>query len=190
MSNLICLDVETTGVDFKENSIVSLGAIDFNSDKSFYGECCIYDDTKITQIALEINGFTEAEIRDKTKIPAHELYYNFQEWAQSIIPEDGTKIVLVGHNIGHFDILFLEELSKMIEHHRFPFSYRTVDSHTLGVALFGESLSLDGVGEKFGLLKEPKPHNALTGAKYCKEVVKMAFERIAQNISSKSCTCN
>ena len=175
---LIVLDIETTGISPIKNCMVSLGAVDFDSEREFYQECHIYDDSEVTPIALEINGFNESQIRDQIKSPAHEAYFDFQEWAAKLNSDQNQKIILAGHNIGHFDILFLEELAKYFHNHKFPFSYRTIDTHTLGYAVFGESLTLDGIGAKFGIEKEPKPHNALTGAKYCKKVLSLLVDKV------------
>jgi len=173
---MIIVDVETTGVSAEKNCIVSIGAVDYDSDREFYQECIIYPESEVTPIALEINGFTEDDIRNSQKPEAKEAYGMFEEWSLSLYPENKDKPVLAGHNVGHFDILFLEkENSRILSERKFPFSYRTVDSHTLGVLRFGKSLTLDGLLEACGLSPEPKPHNALTGAKSCKEALKSIF---------------
>lgn len=167
---MIVVDVETTGIDPKKSCIVSIGAVDYNSDAEFYQECHIYEDSEVHEKALEINGFSLEQLKDYRKNPPHETYYDFVQWALSISPVN-EKILLAGHNIGHFDILFLENLSTFFPD-KFPFSYRTIDSHTLGYYKFNESLSLDNLLLKLGLPEEPRPHNALTGAQVCKSAIK------------------
>ena len=45
---MIVVDVETTGVDARKNSIVSIGAVDFENQKNqFYGECKIWEGAEI-----------------------------------------------------------------------------------------------------------------------------------------------
>jgi len=59
---MIMVDVETTGVDAKKNSIISIGAVDFsNPQNQFYKECRIWEGAEITQQALYINGFTKED---------------------------------------------------------------------------------------------------------------------------------
>jgi DNA polymerase III epsilon subunit-like protein len=174
---MICIDLETTGISPIKNCMVSLGAVDYESDDSFYGECQIYLDSEIEPIALEINGFTEEQIRDCSKRMPFQLYADFVKWAE------GKENVLAGHNVGHFDILFLEQIHQAyFSQHKFPFSHRTIDIHSVGYALFYESLKLDQLGEKLGLGSEPKPHNALIGARFGKAVLKELIEQIQERL--------
>ncbi len=67
---MIVVDVEASGVDYEKNSIVSVGAFDFdNPDNRFYKECRIWDGSHINKESLEVNGFSEEEIKDKNKVP-------------------------------------------------------------------------------------------------------------------------
>lgn len=165
---MIVIDAETTGIHPVRNCIVSLGAVNYDTDDTFYGECRIYDDTEVHPIALQVNGFTEEQIRDTSKPAAHELYWQFLEWAKPF----GERNLLAGHNVGHFDILFLEQLHTYLpDDVKFPFQYRTVDTHSIAFAKFKQSLKLDEIAVKIGIGEEPKPHNALTGAIFGKKVL-------------------
>jgi DNA polymerase III alpha subunit (gram-positive type) len=159
---MIILDKETSGISPYINGALSLGAVDFQTGETFYGECRLTEGRVANQKALEINGFTPEQISDPAKQSDVQLYMSFVDWATS--KDRGN--VLGGHNIGHFDILFLEEIHTRspIKDQKFPFSYRTVDLHTLGYQKFGISLSHEQVCVKLGLPPEPKPHNALEGA--------------------------
>ena len=56
---MIVVDVESSGVDAQKDSLVSVGAIDFdNPENRFYEECRIWDGAHVEKEALEINGFT------------------------------------------------------------------------------------------------------------------------------------
>ena len=60
---MIVVDVETTGLYPNKNSIVSIGAVDFlNPVNTFYQECRIWRGAKISDQALEVNGFTKKQI--------------------------------------------------------------------------------------------------------------------------------
>lgn len=159
---MIITDIETSGVSATKNGMLSLGAVDYFSGETFYGECRLTEGREITPIALEINGFTEEQVRDPQKQSDMDLLLRFSMWAK---PRN-TKI-LAGHNIGHFDILFLEEVFERVAptfKGKFPFSYKTVDLHSLAYARFGESLTHEQICVRLGLASEPKPHNALQGA--------------------------
>ena len=80
---MIVVDVETTGVDSKKNSIVSIGAIDFsNPQNQFYQECRVWEGAEIAQQALYINGFTKEQITDKNKPTLKEAIESFIKWCE------------------------------------------------------------------------------------------------------------
>jgi DNA polymerase-3 subunit epsilon len=158
---MIVLDIETTGVSFYYNGMLSLGAVDMDNGDEFYKECRVTEGREITDIALEINGFSKAAISDPMKKSDVEVYEDFVEWSKS------RSNILGGHNIGHFDILFLEEIHTRSKYAKtkFPFSFRTVDLHSVAYAALGKSLTHSQICEALGLESEPKPHHALYGAR-------------------------
>src|SRR3989344_8742109 len=100
---MIIVDLETSGADFKESSILSIGAVDFNNpDNTFYGECKIRENAKIDPKAMEVNGFTLEQINNNPK-SCEQLLKEFLNWALNI--DDMT---LAGHNV-QFDFNFLVE---------------------------------------------------------------------------------
>ena len=100
---MIVVDVETTGVDPKENSLLSIGAVDFeNPDNYFYGECKLRERAVINPKALDVNGFTIEKINSSEKT-CKELLEAFLLWANKI--QDKT---LAGHNV-QFDYNFIFE---------------------------------------------------------------------------------
>lgn len=167
---MIILDIETTGLDPASHSMVSLGAVDYDTGDEFYEECCVYHNSIIDPLALKVNGMTETQCRDcSTKAPPYGPYMKFMVWAK------GREQLLAGQQVGSFDIPFLEHI-----HRRegivptWQFGYRSVDLHSVAFAKLGKSLSLDGILQAVGLAPEPKPHNALTGARLERE----AFKRL------------
>jgi DNA polymerase III epsilon subunit-like protein len=105
---MILIDIETTGVNFWENGIVSIGALCFENPKNqFYGECRIDEDDIITEDALKINGFTREEITNKGKQTQEELVKSFFKWLE----KQDTRI-LAGHNVGFFDLNFIKTKAK------------------------------------------------------------------------------
>ena len=190
---MIVIDVETTGIYPNEHSIVSIGAVDFaNPENQFYAECKIWEGAKIYTrptglggeklrylSALAVNGFTEEQIKDQSKKHPGEILGMFLEWAKSC-----NSKVIAGHN-SWFDRDFLMDTAKRYNI-VWPFGGRIIDLHTLTFATLlknqdsphdekGRSKIIsDYVFKYVGMPEEPKPHNALTGAKFEAE----AFSRL------------
>jgi len=177
---MIVIDVETSGIDPKKNSIVSIGAIDFpNPKNSFYAECRIWNGSEINSEALKINGFSIMNITSPEKPSLEEIIRNLLMWTENI--KDRT---IAGIN-PFFDRDFLRESCKRCNI-KYPFGDRIVDLHSLCYADYlrrgKEPLIMNGrtaidskrLFEYVGLPEEPRPHNAKTGA----EMEAEAFSRI------------
>lgn len=180
---MIILDIETTGLDLKRHCMLSLGAVDYDSGEEFYGECHAPDGTEFDPIAMEINGFKPENVTRLTgpETAPHFLYWQFAQWASKQKPP-GT-ILLAGHNIGHFDVLFLEHYHVRFEPEPWLFGYRTLDLHSVAYAVLGRSMSHAGICEALGLPTEPKPHHALHGARSEAACFKRLFEMQAERLS-------
>lgn len=167
---MIVVDVETTGVDDRIHSIVSIGAVDFaDQERRFYGECRMWEGAQVEAEALRVNGFTMEQVIDPTKQTLEQLVGAFFAWAK--ISSDRT---LMGHNT-FFDHGFLKVSA---ERYRMPweFGHRIIDLHSVawahmvshGVEIpvkYGlSSLRNDFLLQYVGLPAEPKPHNGLVGA--------------------------
>src|SRR3989344_142634 len=176
---IIVIDVEASGTDYEQHSIVSIGALDFDNPASrFYDECRIWDGAHIMDEALEINGFSKEEITDKNKKSEGDLIRIFLQWAFTV--SDRT---LAGQNVS-FDRDFIKAGCKRAGEN-YPFAYRTIDTHTLAymhIIMNGQkppfdsekghsALNLDAVLNYSGIPDEPEPHNALTGALSHVEVI-------------------
>ena len=182
---MIVVDVETTSLDTQNGSIVSIGALDLNEPtEQFYDECRIWEGAKVEDEALAINGFSREEIADLAKKTEGELIASFVAWA--CMRENMT---LAAQNVS-FDFAYIQEACKRARVD-FPFAKRTVDVHSLvwmhmtqkgreaPVRNHHSVISLDFALEYCGLPKEPRPHNALTGAYAHAEVI----ARVAYNKS-------
>lgn len=173
---MIALDCEMSGLDPLVHSILSIGAVDLEAPtRTFYGECYLPEQKTFQVEALAVNGFTEAQIFDKSKNSLKILMTKFHEWLQGC-----SEKTLVGQNVS-LDRAFLNT-AFMESGIPFQFHYRIVDIHSVAVGMFlrdGRDLniedgrikmSLDRIAEAVGLPEEPRPHNALTGATYNAEV--------------------
>lgn len=194
--NMIILDIETGGLDPQKNALLSIGAVDYNTGDEFYIEA--YHSTifahRIDDAALAVNGFTREQIAqwdDKTRPIVEVAYVRFLKWCE------GRDLLIGGQQVGAFDLRFLKEIHTSIEsiNHAFdakgdgcmdgdihreaahikkwPFGHRSADLHSVAYAKLGKSLSLDGILQAVGLAPEPKPHNALTGARLERDAFKL-----------------
>jgi len=182
---MIVVDVETSSLDTKRGSILSIGAVDLDDPTAqFYDECRIWVGAKVEEEALAVNGFTREEIMEASKKSEQECISAFVAWALTR-PER----TLAAQNVS-FDFSYIEEACKRA-HIEFPFAKRTIDVHSVvwtHIAQQGRevplknhhsAISLDYALSYCGLPPEPRPHNALTGACAHAEVL----SRIAYNKS-------
>jgi len=186
---MIVVDVETTGVNPTEDSIVSIGAIDFNLPQyQFYEECRIWEGAKISPEALAVNGFTPEAVTNPSKKSLEEILHLFVAWRTHF--HDRTQ---AGENPA-FDRDFLKA-SFQRYHMDCSLGHRTIDLHTVAYTTMlrktrviplkdgRTNLNTDRIFHYVGLPPEPKPHHALTGA----EMEAEAFSRFiyCKNLLSK-----
>lgn len=177
---MIAVDIEASGIGPETHSIVSLGAIDMTDpSRQLYAECRVWEGAHINDEALAVNGFTKEQITDPSKQSEAELVHAFAAWAEPVL--DRT---LAGQNVS-FDRDLLEAAARRAGHTEWPFAHRTIDSHSLcwmHMVKRGllppvdpekrrSALNLDAILIYCGIPEEPKPHNALTGAKCHAEVI-------------------
>lgn len=183
---MLVVDVETSGLSPQRNSILSIGALDLqNPTRRFYGECRLWDGAEISDEALAVNGFTEADTTDPDKKTEAELVTEFLEWSQHLA--DRT---IAGQNPS-FDRDFLQAAGGRAGL-SWDLAHRTIDTHTLAYmhmikrgmpAPIDEQhrrsrLDLDAILNYCGIPDEPAPHNALTGAFCHAEVIsRLLFDK-------------
>ncbi len=174
---MIILDVEASGVDKNKNSILSIGAFDFDNPKNqFYGECRVWDGAHINKDALLINGFNKEQALDPNKQSDAELVKSFIKWAETV-----QEHTFAGQNPS-FDRDFIHMTANRA-HLPWPFAFRTIDQHSLcfmhmikrgiipPVANHRTDLNSDKIMKYVGIPAEPHPHNALNGAKIAGEAI-------------------
>ena len=183
---MIVVDVETTGIDPKKHSLVSIGAVDFcNPANQFYEECRIWDGAEIMQPhgeygnPLDINGFTEQQIKDPNKKSLKQVIQEFLEWAETC-----KNKTIAGHN-PWMDLCFIQDSAERYGLVN-SFGKRTIDLHTVCYVHYLKrgiepplnkkrtSINADHVFVYTGICPEPKPHIAINGAKWEAE----AFSRL------------
>jgi len=164
---MIVVDVETTGLNPKKHQIVSIGAVDYDTGETFYGECRVYKNDEIDPRALAVNGFTEEYLRNYKRPSPKRLYETFYTWTV------GRSMMLAGCVVG-FDISFLKSVHERTQGSKdFPFYYRSIDLHSIAYQRFGKSYALKTICENLGVEPEPEIHNALNGAMKAYECLKI-----------------
>lgn len=160
---MISVDLETTGLQPGKHDIASIGAVHVESGEEFYRECKIYNNTHISEKALEVNGFTEKQLREGKGISIGSAVLEFVRWVGSLGTE-GEKEIAMGWNYGSFDNQFLEVHmgSKIREG---LIGHRYIDLHSMLFTLTGESMKSYEACDYLGVEQEPEIHNALEGAK-------------------------
>ena len=175
---MIVVDIECTGLDWDKHSMVSIGAVDFDDSKrQFYRECKIWEGAELSPRAMEVNGFTEDQVRDSNKPTPGEVLEEFIAWAKK-----GNDLILAGQNLANYDVQFLIATAKRYDI-TYPFDHHTVDAHAVCFAdMLKKGLTppvqrkmskvqLNYIAEYVGMPPEPDPHNALNGAKFAAEAL-------------------
>lgn len=169
--NYYAIDVETSGLDPKESSLLSIGAVDIETGDEFYEECQAWDGAYISKTALKINGFDEEDIYDETKATEALLLTEFFDWLRD-------KPMMIAHNAA-FDRDFIAAAADRAGIKN-PFQFRTIDIHSIVQVEMLKcrydaptNLSLNKCLEYFHLPAEPNPHNALTGAQCNAQIFKL-----------------
>jgi len=177
---MLVVDCEMTGLDANAHSIVSVGAVDLdNPSRQLYEECRMWDGAKVEDEALAVNGFTREQITDPSKQSEGELVHKFIAFAEPM-----ADTTIAGQNV-FVDTYALQAAARRAGHTAWPFAHRIIDIHTLAfehmikrgvtpplnVEKRHSALNLDAVLNYCGIPEEPKPHNALTGAKCNAEVI-------------------
>lgn len=173
LDGIAVLDIETTGLDPQKCAILSVGIVSYGEQlNEFYREYYPFKGAEVDEVSMKINGFN----LDKTKMDAINDPKNVVEDVRSFL-KDNKCNVTAGQNPS-FDRGFINAYAE-----RYGIDFRlpiwTLDLHSVcmaymlekgievpskpGVGLF---LSGDTILEFTGLGAEPRPHNALNGARY------------------------
>lgn len=170
---LVCVDVETTGLDPKRHGLLSVGAYHPATGAQFYVECNPGADCAIEEIAMRVNGqdIGEARKRKDSDVAAVRM---LQDWLRAVRECSRMKgrFILVGKNPG-FDRDWLVSRSyERADGIPVDFERRMIDVHACALAVAAArgvdapAMKINAVYAALGLPVEPDPHNAFRGAQY------------------------
>lgn len=186
---ILCIDLETSGLDESQSGIVQIGAQWLHSGAQFFRECrpCTLRSPVIEGKALEVNGVTREQLADSKRLPETIAIVEFLGWVRGNLPCD-EKVQIAAWN-AHFDYRhFMAALVRASAERHTPFVHRLLDLHSLvagdmlkqlciapstssftgrianGVVAYNGVASSDMGSMLLGLNHESKPHNALNGA--------------------------
>ena len=151
---------------YESGSIVSLGAVDFNTKDEFYEECRIMDGRSYDDYALKINGFSKEQIFDSGKQSVLELVRKFEAFCAS----HESEIIAAW---GDYDIKMLNAayLHYGMEN-SLPGKYLNLKNVSKAIA--GKSKpGLSNTAVKLGIPPEPYPHIGINGARLAAEVTSL-----------------
>lgn len=190
--NCISIDIETTGLNPQKHTMISCGAINFRNNETFYEENYLRSDAHIDEEALKINGEDKSNLLSRNYLS----YKSEIEVLDSLLKyaSENKCFVIIGKN-PKFDYNFLLEIWKRNsrEERKFPFSYRVIDYGSLALPLMlkagldvpEKGFSSSDIQNFLKLVEEPRPHNALTGAKYNKYCLENIISLYNKNKTGK-----
>lgn len=114
--NVVCIDVETGGLDASKNPITQVALISINVDSMteisrFKSYALPYDNLELDPKALDYTGITIEKLKEHG-VEIKSIYKSLvEEFKKSSTNKRTGKVYLLGHNIG-FDQSFLEYIFK------------------------------------------------------------------------------
>lgn len=162
----ISVDIEADGPCPGLYSMVSFGAVDVESGKSFYAELRPISDTWVPE-ALQVSGFSRSQTMTFREPKA--VMEDFRQWLYSI--SDGERIQMIADNAG-FDWSFINYYFHAFVGEN-PFGFSCVSLTSLYKGLERSMFS------SFKRLRKTKhTHNALDDARGNAEVIQVLRPKI------------
>ena len=137
--DIISLDLETSGTDENETTILSIGCVRFSDNKSFYADVR-HKSLNVTPEAMRVNGIEITTVDDPKRIPMGGVDIDFRAWLRSDqFYKEGKTYTLIpmGMNVGTFDMKFVR---KYLPKSAALFGYRSMD---LNAMIFAEATRTD-----------------------------------------------
>ena len=177
---LIALDTETSGVDFNASQVISCGAVflDEMLNPIHKEEWLVnYKPDLFTwcEDAAEVHGINREVSLNHGLEPEVFLAQLEKSLIKHYSINSINRIHIIAAN-AYFDFLMLRNLWSKYRDDQIPFSFRTVDIVSIGLALTGE-ISTKYISKKLGIeVDKEKKHSALYDAEMHLEMYKKLLE--------------
>ncbi|MFW6194887.1 MAG: exonuclease domain-containing protein, partial [Chloroflexota bacterium] len=161
---MVALDLETTGVDPRNDQILEIGAVKFRGAEELDRFSSLVDPgIDIPPFITELTGIRKQDVAGAPRIEA--VIPGLSEWLGDH--------PMIGHNVG-FDAAFLRR-------NGVPPRLETFDTYDLAYALLpgAPEYNLGGLGKRFGLLHD-SPHRALSDALATRGLFILLLERLRE----------
>ena len=182
--NIVVVDVETSGLDPRIHGILEIGAVKMATGDEFTCEVRLEDDMVYDQGVYRVNGIAEERARSSERMSVEAALFELFGWL-SPCPDGGKGWLMAGSN-PRFDDGFLRAAYGDDTAAKYPFLRHLLDLQTVAFTYFvatgtpmPKSLSADAIYRAVGLPEEPKPHQALRGARYEAHGFHTIFNRLA-----------
>ena len=129
---ILCLDLETTGLDAEHCGLVEIGACWLHSGESFFRACRPLPTALIEPAALAVNGWTAEKLADPNLLPEEHAVSEFIGWVRGREANGNARVQIAAWN-AHFDHRHLcagMDRAGYEELHR-PFTHRLIDVHSV-----------------------------------------------------------
>lgn len=127
--HLIVLDVESSGVDTNESSIIQLGAVIFNKDGCLtnheFNSYVVPYTSEWSEDAEKIHGIERGKLK-KSGLPISKVLKQFEIWADGFCDGKIKNSFWLAQWGANFDVPMLKNAYKYAKR-KFPFHYRVFD---------------------------------------------------------------
>ncbi len=188
LARIVVVDIETSGLDPYKCSVLQIGAVwlgaaPLNCEDVFFADARHEWWHEWEAGAAKVHGLSRAEASDIHRPSEAVALEDLLDWLE-FLPVPG-RLILAGMNPA-FDLSFLRRAAR--DSDQTPrleglLSHRTLDMHTLALAKCvaeGEDpdgLHTDAIYEMLGMKREPRPHEALTGARMEGQAIRRLLSR-------------
>lgn len=134
--DIISLDLETSGTDESETTILSIGCVRLSDNQSFYADVR-HKSLTVTPEAMRVNKIDIMIVDETGRKALSKVDLEFREWLRSDkFYEEGKTYTLIpmGMNVGTFDMKFVR---KYLPKSAALFGYRSMD---LNAMIFAEAV--------------------------------------------------
>lgn len=189
-SNILWLDIETTGFDAQRHGIIQIAALVDSSKGEILDEINLYmkpfKNDIVSKESLDFNNITIQDLKNDDKyIPPNKAFEKFTSFLEKWINkyDKSDKFIIAGKNIKEFDIVFLrrwfDKNSNIFYGSYFHYPYIDIDTEIAKLMVHNDFIlknyQLLTLCEFFGI-KLNEAHNAYHDIKATREIYYLTTE--------------